>query len=40
MNSKGLEEYKYRKIYEKKGVLTKKGGLEGEYGSNPILDGS
>lgn len=38
MSNKGLEEYKYRKIYERKGVLTKKGGYVGEYGSDPTLD--
>lgn len=37
-NTKGKEEYKYRKIYERKGIMTKKGGYVGEYGTNPTLD--
>lgn len=37
-NKKGKDFDKYSKIYQKRGVLTKKGGLAGEYGENPYLD--
>lgn len=34
----GKDKEKYEKIYQRKGIMTKKGGYVGEYGSNPILD--
>lgn len=38
MSKKGRDGWKYEKIYKKKGVMTKKGGFVGEYGTNPTLD--
>jgi cyclopropane fatty-acyl-phospholipid synthase-like methyltransferase len=35
----GKDKKKYEKIYQKKGVLTKKGGYVGRYGQDEVLDG-
>jgi ubiquinone/menaquinone biosynthesis C-methylase UbiE len=37
-NKLGKDFEKYNKIYQKKGVLTKKGGLVGQYGESSTLD--
>ena len=34
----GRDKEKYEKIYQKRGVMTKKGGYKGEYGTDPVLD--
>ena len=34
----GKDKEKYEKIYERKGVMTKRGGFEGKYGDDPLLD--
>ena len=36
--SEGKDKHKYDKIYQKKGIMTKKGGYVGKYGESDTLD--